>query len=372
MKSLSLATSAGVAVLLVGFAAAGLRPPAPSVLMAQADSATPTPSSSFEEQRLADLQTRVAGLSTQVARLGGGDVEALAGRLGGSRSGFDARFGSPVAYVGPSLVQYEVSGSGRVTVVFEEGVATEITVTAPRTAGLDLAEPDPADWTPARASAIAADFAPADADLAPLAAIDVSENPQFVASSAALRQAGGDIQAGACVPAGARGFTMSWSAPDNDHVAAVTLSADPADAPSAPPMPERAGRSTRGASAVANSSLGGVVSVNGLRLQALDVNESQPISSPGGGRAIEWSVELQVENQTRRPIRFDPVDFVLVDADGYELVAVCAGPEPSLANTEVGRGEAVDGWVTFIAPEDFQPQRLVVVTANARVGFSLR
>lgn len=318
---------------------------------------------------VSDLQTRVAELTTRVAELGGADPAALEGRLGGGRSGFDARFGAPVGYLGENLLQYSAEGIGAITVTFENGVATGIRADSPRPSVVDPALPDPADWTPARAASVAAELAPMDSDL-PAQRADFSA--PLRAASEALRQAGGAAATGGCLPTGPRGFQVTWSAPDADHVAAVMLMADPAGEASALPKPERAGRSTRGANAVANSSLGGVVSVNGLRLQAVDVNQSDSRKLADGSAVSDLSVELSIGNQTRKPVRFDPTDFVLVDADGYELVAGCGGPDPSLAQAEVGKGEELDGWVTFLVPEGFAPQKLVILAGNARVGFTLR
>lgn len=364
VRSLLFAAVATGAVALSGAMMPG-RLPAPAV----AQDGLPATRTPDDAARLADLQTRVADLTTQVAELGGADPAALAGRLGGGRSGFDARFGPPTAYLGPDLLQWDAPGLGRIVVTFEQGAATAITALSPRAAGRPLEEPDPADWTPARAAAVAADLAPADAGLPGTAA---GGAPVQAAASEALRQAGEGAATGACQPAGPRGFSIAWAAPDPDHVAGVTLTAGPALEPAAPPTPERAGRSTRGANAVANSSLGGSVSVNGLRMQALDVDQSPARSLPGGGSVSELSIELAIGNQTRKPVRFEATDFVLVDADGYELTASCLGPEPSLAQAEVAKGGEVDGWVTFLVPEGFAPQRLVVVTGNARVGFTLR
>ena len=372
MSMRSVLTSVGVAglILATGIVAAGS--PRGSMALADAGPATPTPSVTFEEAQMSDLQTRVAELATQVATLGGADSESVLGRLGGSRTGFDAVYGAPVAYLAASQVQYDLQGGGRANVTFTDGVATTITVIPPRPADRPIDQQDPADWTPAAAARIAADFAPSDADLAPLAAAGMSATGTFSSASAALQGAGAPKEPGSCGPVGPRGFTIEWVSPDADHISALTLAAGDRDQAAAAPKAERAGRSTRGASAVANSSLGGVVSVNGLKLQAVDVNEGQMQTASDGTGMRTLSLELSVENQTKRPIRFDPSDFVLVDADGYELIAGCAGPEPSIASAEVGRGESVHGWVTFLVPEGFAAQRVVILTANARVGFTLR
>jgi hypothetical protein len=368
MNRRSLILSGSAAGLLAAAAIAASGFDRRGVMLAQEGVSTPS-STAIDPAQMADLQTRVAELTTRVAELGGGDPAALEGRLGGGRSGFDARFGWPVAYLGPNLVQYAAEGLGRVTVTFEQGVAAEIVVLAPRPADRDLSQPDAADWTPARAAAVAAELAPADAEVT---APDPAANAPMLSSSQALRDAGGASATGGCLPSGPRGFSVALTAPDPEHVAAVTLKADPAGEGTAPPKPERAGRSTRGASAVANSSLGGTVSVNGLRMQALDVNEGMPRALPDGSSVKDLSVEISIGNQTRKPVRFDPTDFVLVDANGYELVAGCAGPEPSLARAEVPKGAQLDGWVTFLIPDGYQPEKLVVLAGNARVGFMLR
>jgi len=256
---------------------------------------------------------------------------------------------------------------GRVTVTFTDGRAARIVAVAPRDAARALGEPDPADWTPARAAEILARFAPADADAAALQPADVTAAQQLAGSSRALQSARAAAGPASCGPAGPRGFTASYTAGSLDHVAAVELALGPEDAAAAPPTPERAGRASRGARAVANSSIGGVVSVNGLRMQAVDVDENV---LPGAGASL--AVEISVDNQTRRPVKFQPTDFVLVDADGYEIPASCAGPEPILAQAEIGRNESVEGWITFAIPEGFVPQKVVVLAADARVGFALR
>src|SRR3954453_21820951 len=119
-----------VMITLIGLLALGAaiaRPAAEAQLMAAQD-ATPdsvaTPTAAPGE--LEDLRERVSDLSTQVAELGGADQEAVKGRLGGSRAGFDDLYGRPAAYVAPREVMYAVPDVGRVTVTFAGDRATSI------------------------------------------------------------------------------------------------------------------------------------------------------------------------------------------------------------------------------------------------------
>jgi hypothetical protein len=356
--------AAGVAgIVLVGTLWAAR----PDAGPAGAQAPTPaTPVAGFEEARLADLQTRVADLSTQVAELGGADDAALAGRLGGQRTGFDALYGAPVAYLGPGQVQYDVPGVGRIAVAFGDGIADRVAIVSPRPPDMPLSEADAADWTPERAREIASAFAPADAPLAPDAAIA----PEPVAfTSPALGAATATADAAGCVAAGPRAFTVSAAMPDPDHVAAIELVlGDPVAAPS---VAESGGRANRGAGAVANSSLGGVVSVNGLRIEATQARDRADGARPPAEGQTWFAVELSVENGARRPVSFALADFVLVEAAGNVLTAACGGLDPMFPLTEIGRGDVAEGWVSFQVPADFQPQRLVVLAPNARVGFDV-
>lgn len=340
----------------------------PEVGPAGAQSSDPaTPVAAFEEARMADLQTRVADLSTQVAELGGADDAALAGRLGGQRAGFDALYGAPVAYLGPGQVQYDVPGVGRTAVTFADGIADRIAIVSPRPPDLPLAEADAGDWTPDRAREIASAFAPADAPLPP----DFAIAPELAAfTSTALGAATATADAAGCVAAGPRAFSVTAAMPDADHVAAVELVlGDPVAAPS---VAESGGRANRGAGAVANSSLGGVVSVNGLRIEATQARDRADGARPAAEGQSWFAVELMVENGARRPVSFALADFVLVDVAGNELTAVCGGADPMFPLAEIGRNDAAEGWVSFQVPADFQPQQLVVLAPNARVGFDVR
>lgn len=357
-------SAAGIAAIVLVGTVLAARPDAGPAGAQGTDPATPV--AGFEEARLADLQTRVADLTTQVADLGGADDAALAGRLGGQRTGFDGLYGAPVAYLGPGQVQYDVPGVGRIAVTFVDGVADRIAIVSPRPPDMPLEDADAEDWTPERALEIASAFAPADAPLPPDAAL----TPEPLAfASIALGAATASADAAGCVTAGPRAFTVAAAMPDSEHVAAVELAlGDPVAAPS---VAETGGRANRGAGAVANSSLGGVVSVNGLRIEAPQARDRAEGARPAADGQSWFAVEVMIENGARRPVSFALADFVLVDAAGNELTAVCGGADPMFPLAEIGRGDVAEGWVSFQVPADFQPQRLVVLAPNARVGFDV-
>src|SRR3954470_13663790 len=123
-------------VITLGLLALGvaIARPTTEAQLTEAQESTPgaaaTPSAMPGE--LEDLRERVSELSTQVAELGGADEEAIKGRLGGSRAGFDDLYGRPAAYVAPHEVMYAVPDVGRVTVMFAGDKATSIILTPAR------------------------------------------------------------------------------------------------------------------------------------------------------------------------------------------------------------------------------------------------
>ena len=360
-------SAAGLAVVLGGSLVS--RQPEPSALSASfAVDAAATPVADQGAAQVSDLQTRVADLSTRVAELGGAEEEALVGRLGGSRSGFDARYGPPVAFLGGGAVQYDVPDTGRLTVTFEADVAQRAMLVSSRPASLPLEEPDEADWSLERAREVAATIVPADATFD----VTGTDEPNVLTgASAALSGAVAVDDEQGCEPTGGRGFTVTYTMPNPDLVSAIEIELGAEQAALAPTEPDRSGRTQRGASAVANSSLGGVVAVNGLRMQAFDVVEDAEAEQPAAEGQTLVAVELAIENDGRRSVAFAPTDFVLVDASGEEVTALCGGVEPSIGQVEVGRRDAAEGFVTFQVPEGFVPERFVVLAPGARVGFEL-
>lgn len=87
----------------------------------------------------------------------------LTGRLGLNREAFEAKYGSPLDRIGPTI--YEVPGCGTIYVSWSlDGYATQISLSSPRKdPNKGFENHDEADWTLGEAQGIAATFAPLDA-----------------------------------------------------------------------------------------------------------------------------------------------------------------------------------------------------------------
>jgi hypothetical protein len=361
----------GLVAAIVFLAGSGSRS---SLAVQQVGEGTPvaSPQAERDEAELADLRTRVAELSTRVAELGGADAEAVTGRLGGSRAGFDDRYGRPVTYPGPEEVVYDVPDAGRVAVRFEDDRATRIVLAAPRPADVPLDQPDAADWSDEAATSIAARFYPADAQVGEPAA---DGEQAFVVSgtSEALTGAMAPADVLGCPVGGATPFaaTFTRSGPEQVSVAVIeTAPPGTASALPAEPAEPGAGQLSQGGSrAVANSSLGGTVSVNGVQMVATSARANAQGSRPPAEGYAFFTVDLRIENQTAQPLTYELSDFILVDRRGREATAICGGIEPAITRGEVAPGAGVEGVVTFEVPERFRAERFVALVDGARVGF---
>lgn len=338
---------------------------------------TAEPGSGTETEAEA-LRAKVDALSTEVARLAGDEDEALAGRLGGERGGFTVAYGPPIAYVGPDDVVYEFAVgdepaiTGRVTATFDDGRATRLVVVPDRPLDQPLDEPADADWGADEAPPALTAFLPADVDLA-ADEIDPLDVDEVTGASDALAAATGGAEVGACPPAGGTGFVAAFTRPTEETISAITLAASSGGGGLAAGELVGAdqGRTRDGASAVANSSLGGVVTVNGIRVQAFNARPDAEVEGAAPSEGSLYAVEVEIANDGRRPLPYQPSDFVLVDGDGNELSASCGGVEPGITSGEIAAGEAVSGWVTFVVPDGFAPERFVFLGPDARVGFGL-
>lgn len=87
----------------------------------------------------------------------------LAARLGGSKTSFEKKYGTPVKGKSKTDISvFNVQGYGLVAVAFTNSHATEITIAADRLNHKPLTEADKADWSIATASTNAEQFLPAD------------------------------------------------------------------------------------------------------------------------------------------------------------------------------------------------------------------
>jgi hypothetical protein len=365
-----------VVVVVGAIAAAALLSRTANAPGLAAQGATPaaTPTAAGVEAELADLRARVAALATQVAELGGADREAVRGRLGGSRAGFDDLYGRPAAYLAPDEVGYDVPAVGRVTVRFAGDRATRIVAAAPRADDARLDKPDPADWPEERALEVASQFAPADA----VTGEPVAGELAFVVSGASEALAGAMTapDAAGCPVGGAQPFTATFTQAGPDLVSAIVVeTAAPGAGTRLPaePVPAEEGQLARaGSRAAATSSLGGTVSVNGVRVIAAAARADAPGPRPAAEGFAFFTVDLRLANETEQPLSYEPSDFILIDRRGRELTAICGGIEPSIARGEARPGEEIAGVVSFEAPERFRAERFVVLVDGARVGFDLR
>jgi len=346
-------------VTVIGLAgiAATLTPTPDQPALAQ--DATPDASATAEADRayIADLEARVSALATEVALLAGPEDDALIGALGGRREGFDARFGRPVAYPGDGTVTFRIDDQTLLDVTFRDARAADLRVRPARgeTLPLDVA------------FAAIATVLPGDVIIVGPPTPEMT--PMTLASDALGRARASSDRTG-CSATVANGFTVAFAFSGDGTVTAATASVSPEEVITMP-QPTRGSRASRGSSAVANTSLGGVVSVNGLTVRVLDVDRTPDLGTPLPQDAAAIALELELRNDTRRPLRLDPENALLVDADNLELTAICTGPQPSLIPADIAPGETVTAWVTFLAPESFTPSRFVLQTEGARVGFAL-
>lgn len=343
-------------------------------LAVQVQTPAASPVAMTDAAEVADLRTRVAELATRVAELGGADPEAIKGRLGGSRVGFDDRYGRPAAYLAPDEVAYDLTDGGRVAVRFTDDRATRIVLAAPRPGDAPLDRPDPADWNEETARALAARFAPADAQSGETAADDDLALVER-GTSEALTGAMAVADSLGCPVGGATPFTATFTRSSADQISVVVVETAPPGAavplPAAPVEPDQGQLGRGGSRAIANSSLGGSVSVNGVQVSATSARANAQGPRPAAEGYEFVTVDLRIENQTAQPLRYEPVDFILVDRRGRETTAICGGIEPAIARGELAPGTGIDGVLTFEVPERFRPERFVALIDGARVGFTV-
>jgi hypothetical protein len=326
-----------------------------------------------EEAELADLRTRVAELETEVARLtGAGD--AIAGRLGGARGTFAEKFGEPLVFIGADQAVYAMGEAGQVTATFRDGMANRLVIMPPRPADLPTDQPDAADWTLDEARQVALRLAPADMTFDEEAAGDTVGLVLTGTSDALAKARGGSGAPSGCSPAtDARRLTIIFIQPTAETVSVITIEAagEPGAIAATVITPPEEGRTGRRSGATVNTSLGGTAKVNNVVVQAFDVRtDATGTSQPAAGHRF-IAVQFSLANQTDRPLTVDLGNFVLVDGDGQEITAICGGAEPAITTGELAPGQTLDGWITFQAPTDFRPIRVVFLMEGAKVGFTL-
>ena len=365
-----------VIVVVAIVAAIGLILPGGSGAFAAQD-ATPdgTPEVAAQEAELVDLRNRVAALSTRVAELGGADQEAVKGRLGGSRAGFDDLYGRPAAYLAPNEVAYDVPEVGRISVRFDDDRATRIVAAAPRPADAPLDQPDAADWSDETALKAAGAYYPLDATTDEPAA-DGDRAFHVNGTSEALTAAMAPADALGCPVGGATPFSATFTRSAPDLVSVFVIGTAPPGSGTqrpAEPVPAAEGQLAQvGSRTIASSSLDGTVSVNGVQLVATSARPDAQGPRPAAEGYQFYTVDLRITNDTADPLAYELGDFVLVDRRENEATAICGGVEPAITRGELEPGSGIEGVVTFEVPERFRAERLVVLVNGARVGFQLR
>ena len=101
---------------------------------------------------------------TGTAAAGDGAADPLAARLGGTRAGFEAVYSEP-RRAADAAVRYAVRGYGRVAVTYAGERVVAVALFSDRPRGAPRDEPAAADWSVAKAEALARRFLPADVEL---------------------------------------------------------------------------------------------------------------------------------------------------------------------------------------------------------------
>jgi uncharacterized protein DUF4352 len=239
-----------------------------------------------------------------------------------------------------------------------------------RKADLPLDQPDPADWSIDTARQMIARFSPSDATFGG----QEQTGPSMLVvpgSSDHLSASVVPPDVSGCTPSGAASFEAQVTTPTATTASSVSIRlTQPASTlPSAKPQRPKV---DRGSGAVANSSLGGVVNVNGIRVQAQQVRpNASGTRAPASGNTL-IAIQMTIDNQSNRPLDFALTDFALTDARGREVAPICGGVEPAITGGELKPGESAQGWVTFQAPNNFAPTKFMFYASGATIGFTLR
>lgn len=112
----------------------------------------------------------------------------------------------------------------------------------------------------------------------------------------------------------------------------------PTDAPAAAPM----------------AKLGETAELAGMSLSAVQVADPATpsiIYQPADGMRLV-AVEVIVGNVSAAdPVNVNPLNFTLVDADGFTYKAELGGPESQIELADLAVGEKIKGWVGFNVPK---------------------
>jgi Domain of unknown function (DUF4352) len=94
------------------------------------------------------------------------------------------------------------------------------------------------------------------------------------------------------------------------------------------------------------------------------------------GESLTLGVELAIEGTREHDVPVSPFHAKLEDADGKTYAATLAGCRPILPSVRVGKGERVEGWVSFELPKSARDPKLsyeptIIGAAAQPLRFSL-
>jgi hypothetical protein len=291
--------------------------------------------------------------------------EALAGRLGGMLEGFVDAYGSPVLYLGPNLVGFEVEDEGRAIVAFTGDRATRIVVVPNRPDDKPSTEPDPGDWSLNAAETVAQRFLPLDAELAEARSAAVAGDVVLVGCSDTLRELDddGERDSGAA-------YSVLYTMPTGETVSAVTITLGDAGNPGGA-GPSSAPADAGGADEAGASTSRAVSEQNGIRVTFLgferdaDVSECPALGNQG------VAVEVAIENRSDETLRYGLDDFHVTDMAGRAYAAVEGGVDPAITRGALAPGNTIRGWISFRVPADAEPEWFVYTRDGATMRFGL-
>lgn len=345
--------STGVVVL--GFIALVTAPTVTTGVDAAQGDVPATATRAAEMAEVDELRTQVAVLSTEVATLRA-TSEPLDGRLGGTPDSFDQVYGTAPTSTPEDERTFEIEGIGLLTVSFVDGRASRLVVTAPASS---MTGP----WTVESATGVVRQLAPADAELGDASDV-TNQEITLLGISQALAEA---IPAaiGDCDQGTAGGFAAQLDVPAGSTVTAITLTVASSGTDSSDVTSSQTTTSNAGGGAVATVSLGGTTTVNGIRIQARQVQDPAVGPRPAGDGDRLVGVEVEIGNDSGDDLRYDVTHFRLADDDGQEWQATCGGLEPAVASGEVDAGDSVTGWVTFAIPAEAAAARFTYLVGGS-------
>lgn len=300
----------------------------------------------------------------------GESEEALAGRLGGTREGFVEAYGDPTLYLGPDLVSFETEDGGQALVVFARDRAVQVVLLPGRPEDKPSTEPDPADWSLDEASAVAQRFLPADAEVDETRSAPLDGGSVVVGCSTALNAALEEPPTDTC-PGPSAAFGVRYTMPTEETVSAVTIALRDASSPGGTASSCLPTMVTGDDDAAEESGSRAVSEQNGIRVTFLgsELDAAGTESLPPGQRYV--AVHVTIENRSDETFHFALDDFQVTDTGGQAYPAVCGGATPAITRGGLAPGELIRGSISFVVPENVEPEWFVYTRDGSTMRFGL-